>query len=78
MPKAMIIYRLYFEKIGVTDKWWNDYSQLTDEEKRIINPIIGSNYFDNLESTTNNVNVLNVLQYYRITREDAENEPNKR
>lgn len=78
MPEAMIIYRLYFEEIGVTDKWWHDYSQLTDEEKSIINPIIESNDFNDLESKTTNVNVINVLQYYRITREDAEKELNKK
>lgn len=78
MPEAMIIYRLYFEEIGLTDKWWCEYSQLTDEEKSIINPIIESNDFKNLESKTNNKNVLNVLQYYKITREDAEKGLNKR
>lgn len=78
MPEAMIIYRLYFEEIGVTDKWWRDYSQLTNEEKSVINPIIESNDFNDLESKTTNVNVLNVLQYYRITREDAEKELNKK
>ena len=72
MPEAMIIYRLYFEKIGVTDRWWNEYSQLTDEEKNIINPIIESNDFDDIENKTTNENVLNVLQYYKITRKDAQ------
>lgn len=74
----MIIYRLYFEEIGVTDKWWHDYSQLTDEEKSIINPIIESNNFNDVGSKTTNINVLNVLQYYRITREDAEKELSKK
>ena len=77
MPEAMIIYRFYFEEIGVTDRWWHDYSQLTDEEKTIINPIIESNDFSDLENKTSNVNILNVLQYYRIKREDAEQELNK-
>jgi hypothetical protein len=77
MPEAMIIYRFYFEEIGATDRWWHDYSQLTDEEKTIINPIIESNDFSDLENKTSNVNILNVLQYYRIKREDAEQELNK-
>ena len=77
MPEAMIIYRLYFEKIGMTDKWWNEYSQLTDDEKAIINPIIEANDFRDIESKSDNFHVLSVLQYYKITPEDAEREMKK-
>ena len=77
MPEAMIIYRFYFEEIGMTDKWWSEYSQLTDDEKGIINPIIEANDFSNIETQTDNPRVLNVLQYYKITREEAEREMKK-
>ena len=77
MPEAMIIYRLYFEEIGLTDQWWNEYSELNEEELAIINPIIESNCFSNIESQTDNVNVRNVLKYYQITREDAEKRMNQ-
>lgn len=72
MPEAMIIYRFYFEKIGLTDEWWNAYTALTEEEKDIINPIIEHNDFRNLERKTDNHNVLSLLGYYTITRDDAE------
>lgn len=72
MPEAMIIYRFYFEEIGLTQEWWNAYSSLTDEEKSIINPIVEQNDFHDIESKTKNKNVLKVLQYYTIKREDAE------
>lgn len=72
MPEAMIIYRFYFEKIGMTDEWWTAYTTLTDGEKKIINPIIEHNDFHDLESKTDNNNVLSVLRYYTITRDDAE------
>lgn len=72
MPEAMIIYRFYFEGIGMTDEWWNAYTALTDDEKNIINPIIEHNDFHDLESKTDNQNVLSVLRYYTITRDDAE------
>ncbi|MBR6509649.1 MAG: hypothetical protein IKT38_03490 [Clostridia bacterium] len=72
MPEAMIIYRFYFEEIGLTQEWWNAYSALSDEEKSIINPIIEQNDFHDIESKTKNKNVLKVLQYYTIKREDAE------
>lgn len=72
MPEAMIIYRFYFEEIGLTEEWWNTYSSLNDEEKAIINPIIEQNDFHDLDLKTTNTNVLKVLQYYTIKREDAE------
>ena len=72
MPEAMIIYRFYFEGIGMTEKWWNDFNSLTEEEMQIIKPIIEHNDFSNIDSQTENANVLHVLQYYCITREDAE------
>lgn len=72
MPEAMIIYRFYFEGIGMTEKWWNDFNSLTEEEMRIIKPIIEHNDFSDIGSQTDNANVLRVLQYYCITREDAE------
>lgn len=74
MPEAMIIYRLYFERSGLTDKWRNAYHQLNEEELSIINPIIESNNFRDIESKTANKNVLEVLEYYMVTREDAEKE----
>ena len=72
MPEAMIIYRFYFEGIGMTEKWWNDFNSLTEEEKRIIKPIIEHNDFSDIGNQTDNANALRVLQYYCITREDAE------
>ena len=36
----MIIYRFYFEEIGLTDEWWNHYVSLTDTQKALIDPII--------------------------------------
>lgn len=72
MPETMIIYRLFFEENGITEQWWHDYSQLTDYEKNIINPIIESNDFNNIERHTDNPNIINVLRYYQIKRDDAE------
>lgn len=68
----MIIYRFYFEGIGMTEKWWNDFNSLTEEEMGIIKPIIEHNGSTDIAGQTDNANVLRVLQYYCITREDAE------
>lgn len=72
MPEAMIIYRLFFEGVGVTDNWWRDFNALTDEEMELAKPIIESNVFTNTDAFPNNENVRRVLEYYRINRDDAE------
>lgn len=66
MPEAMIIYRFYYEGLGLTDEWWNCYSGLTDEQKAMIQPIIDTNHFDNYEETIDDPACLKVLSYYRI------------
>lgn len=72
MPEAMIIYRFYFEGIGLTDEWWNSFRNLTEEQLAITKPIIESNDFSAYENQTDDLEILNVLSYYRIRREDAE------
>ena len=54
MPEAMIIYRFYFEGIGMTEKWWNDFNSLTEEEMQTIKPIIEHNDFSDIGNKTNN------------------------
>ena len=72
MPEAMIIYRVFFERIGLTDRWWAAFSTLSDDEMAITKPIIEKNVFTNIQNETDNNNVLNVLRYYCITRDNAE------
>lgn len=77
MPETMIIYRFYFEEVGLTDEWWNKFNSLTEEQKIIANGIIENNNFLNYEEQTDDNKILELLAYYRITREDAENEMKK-
>lgn len=72
MPEEMIIYRFYFEEIGMTDEWWQAFTSLTEEELRIVKPIIEHNDFNNIEEKTDNPNILRVLEYYCITKEETE------
>lgn len=72
MPEAMIIYRVFFERMGLTDQWWAAFSTLSDDEMAIAKPIIEKNVFTNIQNETDNNNVRNVLRYYCITRDDAE------
>lgn len=74
MPEAMIIYRMHFEKSGLTDEWWKHYSALSEKQLSVIKPIIESNDFSDYESKVVDPEILKVLSYYRIKREDAEKE----
>lgn len=72
MPETMIIYRFYFEEIGLTDKWWNLYMSLSFKKREIIEPIIHKNDFSNIKSLTSDSDILEVLSYYTIKREAVE------
>lgn len=74
MPEVMIIYRLYFENIGLTARWRHDFNELTELEKKEIKPIIEKNVFTDIETMSDNKNVVNVLKYYQITRKSAQEE----
>lgn len=73
MPETMIIYRLYFERIGLTQEWWRKFSSLTQAKMDIAKPIIHKNDFSNISSITSDSEILDVLSYYTIKRGDAEN-----
>lgn len=72
MPEVMIIYRLYYEDSGITDAWWKSFSALSQEKLEFIKPIIHENDFSNIKTLTSDQEILNVLEYYTITRNDAE------
>lgn len=72
MPEVMIIYRLYFERLGLTDEWWNKFSLLSSEKKDILRPIIHKNEFTDINKLTSDSDILEVLKFYTIKRKDAE------
>ncbi|TCO68737.1 hypothetical protein [Marinisporobacter balticus] len=78
MPEAMIIYRFYFEGIGLTDEWWNKFSALSDEKMEMIKPIIHKNEFNDIEKLSYDSEILDLLSYYAIKRDDAEKALKKR
>lgn len=71
-PEAMIIYRLYFEGNGLEPSWWEAFSRLSAAKKEQLISIIGDNEFSNIESLTGDSELLAVLRYYTITRNDYE------
>lgn len=73
MPETMIIYRFYYKENGMTEKWWNDFKNLSEEKKIILKQIVEQNNFLDIEKLSDDMEILNVLNYYTIRREDAEN-----
>ena len=72
MPEALIIYRLYFEKIGTTEKWWNCFNNLPKDKLEVAKKIIETNDFSTYENEIEDEEILNLLEFYKIKREIAE------
>lgn len=74
MPEAMIIYRIFFEEKGLTDEWWNCFKNLDEEKLKIAKNIIEQNVFANFSDYTTDSEILELLNFYTVTREEAERE----
>lgn len=70
MPETFIIYRLHYEEIGYSQNWWNDFNNLSEDNKNIIYPIIEKNKFHDININIYNKEIATVLNYYLIKRED--------
>ena len=65
MPEDYIVYRFKNEENGNTGRWWEQYKNLSEKQKSIINPIIESNSFDNYEKLTEDREILEILSHYK-------------
>lgn len=74
MPETFLLFRFFFEHLGYTDKWRKDMSNLTNEERGILYPIILKNDFNHIDDLTNNPKLLNILQYYKNYRSEIADE----
>lgn len=72
MPEAMIIYRFYYKENGVEPQWWEDFNNLAVGKREQLKKIVEANDFSNITSLTSDDDVLSVLRYYTITRDDYE------
>ena len=70
MPETFLLFRLFFEDLGYTQKWRAEMSTLTIEEKEELYPIIFKNDFNNIDSLTDNHKLRHILQYYKNYRGD--------
>jgi len=74
MPEAYILHRYFFEDMGYTTIWWQEFSSFNATDKEIVKKIIESNNFNNLSELTNNKKVINFIhEHYLISRKDIKN-----
>jgi hypothetical protein len=71
MPETYIVYRYFFEGLGMTDEWRKVYYSLTEKEKKFAFELIESNDFSDYQSKTKNKKILELLKHYTIKREDV-------
>jgi hypothetical protein len=70
MPETYLLFRFFFEKEGYTQEWWKSFSSLNKDELTIAKQIIERNIFNDINELTNNSKIDNVLNHYKIKRED--------
>lgn len=70
MPETYIIYRFFFESIGLTEQWRNEFSQLSVSNRTMALNIIYDNDFNDVKSITKNKQVLDFLDHYTNYRKD--------
>ncbi len=78
MPETYILHRFFFEEIGFTDKWWNDFKNLTDKQKEKALEIIKANDFSNTTDYTKSKTIKRFIdEHYTISREEINNPKSK-
>jgi hypothetical protein len=70
MPETYILYRYFFEKVGLTQQWREEFTQLRGNDRNIALDIIYKNDFNDIESLTDNKRILLFLKHYTNYRKD--------
>jgi len=52
--------------------WWNEFCRLDANKQEEAKAIIAANKFDDISKLTSDSDILNLLKYYTITRDDVE------
>ena len=68
MPETFLLYRLFFEHLGYTQRWREDMATLTEEERHELYPIIFKNDFNHIDELTDNERFRHILKYYKNYR----------
>ena len=70
MPETFLLFRFFFEDLGYTQEWREIMSNLSDEEREELLPIIYNNDFNHIEELTDNVKFRKILTYYKDYRKE--------
>ena len=70
MPETFILFRFFFEHLGYTQKWREEISKLSEDERKELFPIIFRNDFNDINSLTENEKFRHILSYYKNYRGD--------
>ncbi|UOD33720.1 hypothetical protein DSN97_05885 [Deferribacteraceae bacterium V6Fe1] len=74
MPETYILHRYFFEEIGFTKKWWDDFNNLTTKQQIKALEVIKANDFSNITKYTKNEIVNNFIrEHYSISRDEINN-----
>ena len=64
MPEDMIIYRKRFIDNGLSEEWRAAFEGLTEERSTRLKEIVEANNFSDVDSLTDDAELLRVLRYY--------------
>ena len=56
----------------LTTEWWNKFNSLAPDKLQVAKDIIARNKFNDGDYECDDKDVVDVLSYYKITRDDAE------
>lgn len=70
MPETFLLFRFFFEDLGYTQEWRKAMSELSDEEREELLPIIYNNDFNHIEELTDNGKFRKILTYYKDYRKE--------
>lgn len=71
MPETYIVYRYFFEGIGLTDMWRKTFNSLTAKQRELALPIIEINDFSNIQQFASNKKILELFRHYTIRKDDV-------
>lgn len=69
MPEAYIIYRTLSEELGYTQEWLSLFRSLSEEDMKLIKPVIENNDLNNFSNPDLSATLLKLLNHYNITRD---------
>jgi len=76
MPETYIVYRYFFEDIGLTGMSRKAFNSLTPDEREFVLPIIESNDFSQVQKITSSKRLLQLFRHYNIKKEDVSEKDN--